>query len=99
MTVTARGALRNNSGQRISRPWFVGGLDAPYRIGWLYAWSGSRSTGGSVIVVRSFLHVWVIRDEIGRGAMAGILVLPRDGLLIMRSVERIDTHGSPPIEL
>jgi hypothetical protein len=68
-------------------------------IGLLYVWPGNRPTGWSAIVARSFLHVWVIRDEIGLRAMAGILVLPRDGLLIMESVERIDTHGSPPIEL
>lgn len=47
----------------------------------------------------SFVHVWVIRDEIGLRAMAGILILPRDGLLVMGSVERIDTHRSPPMEL
>jgi hypothetical protein len=61
-------------------------------------WRFSRLIGGPCAITRTWLDVWIIRDEIRLRGMTGVLVLPRHGLLVMGSVERIDTHESPPVE-
>jgi hypothetical protein len=86
------------SGKWVAKARLVRTVDVLRATGILYVWSGSRSVRRIGTVARASLNVWVIGNEIRFRGMARVLVLPRYGLLIVGSVEWIDTHGSPPIE-
>src|SRR5690606_21086498 len=81
------------SGNRIAQARFVRVLDA-WPAGVLHVRADAGALGFAAV---AGLDVRVVGDEIRVRRLAGILTLARYGLLVMGSVERIDTHDSPPV--
>src|SRR5690606_9657961 len=82
------------SGNRIAQTRFVRVLDVK-PAGVLHVRADAGTLG---FVAVAGLDVRVVGNEVWIRRVAGVLILARYGLLVMESVERIDTHASPPVE-